>query len=85
MINFIYTTCYDICPGTTGNLMRVHQQLGDRVGRDILMLSISIDSAVDTPDALRKYAARYGATNQAGCFRPVRPMTSPCCDAPGVV
>src|SRR5712691_2803925 len=36
IINFIYTTCYDICPGTTGNLMRVHQHLGDRVGRDIL-------------------------------------------------
>jgi protein SCO1 len=65
MINFMYTTCYDICPGTTGNLMRVHQQLGDRVGRDILMLSISIDPAVDTPDTLQKYAARYGG-NQPG-------------------
>jgi protein SCO1/2 len=45
--------------------MRVHQQLGDRVGRDILMLSISIDPVVDTPEAWRQYAARYGG-NQPG-------------------
>ena len=40
--------------------MKVHKFLGDRVGKDILMLSISIDSKNDTPEDLNRYAARYG-------------------------
>lgn len=68
IINFMYTTCYDICPGTTGNLVRVHKHLGSRVGRDILMLSISIDPQVDTPDALQQFAARYGSPKQGWLY-----------------
>jgi len=35
LIDFIYTTCTDICPLTTARLARVQDRLGDRVGRDI--------------------------------------------------
>lgn len=68
IINFMYTMCYDICPGTTGNLARLHKHLGSRVGRDILMLSISIDSRVDTPDALKRFAAQYGGRQQGWLY-----------------
>lgn len=61
LINFMFTTCTDgLCPLTTANLVRVQQLLGERVGRDILMLSISLDPEKDTPQALKTYAERHG-------------------------
>jgi protein SCO1 len=58
-INFIYTSCADICPLDTAQLRRVQQILGDRVGRDIHMYTISVDPARDTPAALRRFMRSY--------------------------
>ncbi len=60
IINFMYTTCSDICPGTSQNLEYVYQHLGPRMGRDILMLSISIDPNTDSPARLRAYDEIFG-------------------------
>jgi protein SCO1/2 len=60
LVNFIYTSCEKSCSPTTANLAQLHGMLGDRVGRDLLMLSISLDPAVDRPKALKEYAARFG-------------------------
>ena len=60
VINFMYTTCADICPGTTQNLVYVHEALGAHMGEDMLMISISLDPAVDTPAALRQYDEIFG-------------------------
>ncbi len=59
LINFMYTICAGKCPGTTGNLVRVQGLLGDRVGRDVFMWSITLDPENDTPHALRDYAKLY--------------------------
>jgi protein SCO1/2 len=59
LINFFYTGCSAICPLMTENLARVQQLLGDRVGRDIFMVSISLQPEYDTPDALAVYARSY--------------------------
>ncbi|MFV8782760.1 SCO family protein [Microbulbifer sp. SA54] len=59
IINFFYTHCNGICMPTTANLKKVHAKLGERVGRDILFLSISLDPERDTPAALLEYAAMY--------------------------
>jgi len=56
-INFIYTTCTDLCPLDTAQLRRVQHMLGERLGRDIFMYSISINS--DTPEALRRFMRTY--------------------------
>jgi protein SCO1 len=61
MINFMFTICTSICPRTTANLARVEELLGERLGRDVWMISVSVDPANDTPEVLRKYATRYGA------------------------
>ncbi len=58
-INFIYTTCTDICPLDTAQLRRVQQILGDRVGRDVFMYSISISPETDTPASLRRFMRTY--------------------------
>ena len=59
LINFMYTACRDACPLTTATLVQVQHALGARVGRDIFMYSISVDSEHDTPEALGTYAKRF--------------------------
>lgn len=58
-INFIYTSCPDVCPLETAMLREVQEILGDRVGRDVFMYSITIDPDHDTPEALRKYMEKF--------------------------
>ena len=56
MINFMYASCADICPGMTANLKLVQKELGDRVGRDIFMYSITLEPEHDTQAVLKSYA-----------------------------
>jgi len=59
LINFMFTTCTNQCPLATANLVKVQQALGDRVGRDIFMYSITLKPWEDTPAILKGYAAIY--------------------------
>jgi len=58
-INFIYTRCPDVCPLETATLREVQEILGDRVGRDVFMYSITIDPENDTPEVLKKYMEKF--------------------------
>lgn len=58
-INFIYATCPGPCPLETANLRQVQEQLGDRVGREIFMYSITLDPKTDTPAVLKAYAEKF--------------------------
>jgi protein SCO1/2 len=60
-INFMYVECEGTCPGTTQNLVEVERKLGAQAGRDVLLLSITLQPETDTPERLREYAQRYGA------------------------
>lgn len=60
-INFMYAQCADICPTTTANIARVQSLLGDRLGRQVRIASISIDPRRDTPAILKAYAEQFGA------------------------
>src|SRR5215207_6627931 len=59
LINFMYVKCEGICPGTTANLAKVQRLLGDRVGKDIFMYSITLKPEEDTPEKLAAYARAY--------------------------
>lgn len=61
MINFFFTSCPTVCPRTTENLARVQDVLGDRLGRDVRMISVTVDPEHDTPAVLRKYATNHRA------------------------
>lgn len=61
IINFTFTSCTGTCPRTSSNLARVQEMLGDRIGRDIFLVSISIDPEHDTPERLKAYAGQFGA------------------------
>jgi len=61
VIDFFYTQCKDACPLETARLRQVQKQLGDRVGKDIFFISISLDTKHDTPEVLHDYAEMYNA------------------------
>jgi protein SCO1/2 len=60
VINFMYTGCGEICPGMTANLLEVQRLLGERIGRDIFMYSITLQPELDTPAILKGYAETFG-------------------------
>ena len=59
LISFLYTSCTDICPILMSHLSDVQNSLGDRFGKDVFFVSISVDPVDDTPEELKKYAERY--------------------------
>ena len=61
LISFIYTNCTDICPILMHNLSDVQDSLGDRFGKDVFFVSISVDPEDDTPEELKRYSERYNA------------------------
>ncbi|TMB48873.1 MAG: SCO family protein [Deltaproteobacteria bacterium] len=60
-INFMFATCRAACPASTQHLVEVQKSLGERTGRDVTFLSISLDPEHDTPEVLRGYAEAHGA------------------------
>jgi len=60
VVNFMFTQCALICPGTTSHLVRLHDAFEGAVGRDLTFLSISLDPENDTTEALHRYWKAFG-------------------------
>jgi protein SCO1/2 len=60
IINMMYGICTNICPPATANLVKVQEMLGDRIGRDIFMYSLTLQPEFDTPEVLHAYREKYG-------------------------
>jgi protein SCO1 len=73
VINVIFTSCTDVCPLETANLVQVTKLLGDRVGKDVHFYSISIDPKRDTPPVLKAYAEKFGAGGPGWLFLTGKP------------
>jgi len=56
IFNFMYAKCEGICMPVTMNLVKVQKLLGDRVGRDIFMYSLTLKPEEDTANKLASYA-----------------------------
>jgi protein SCO1/2 len=61
IINSFFGTCQGSCLPMNRNLEKVQEALGDRVGNDVRIISISVDATVDTPAVLKEYAKRLHA------------------------
>jgi protein SCO1/2 len=61
IINSFFTSCTGSCPVMSRSFLHVQEQLGERIGRDVFLISITVDPETDTPAALKKYAAEYKA------------------------
>jgi protein SCO1/2 len=60
-INFVFTTCAGVCPTLTAKFRQVQQELGERMGRDVQLISISVDPTTDVPERLNAYAEKFHA------------------------
>jgi len=56
LVSFIYTNCAAACPLTTAKLASIHDALR---GKDLHIVSITIDPAHDTPAVLKKYGQQF--------------------------
>lgn len=60
-INFIFTNCTTICPPLAATFARVQKEMGDKVGKDVHLISISVDPLTDTPERLKAWGAKFKA------------------------
>ena len=61
-MNFVFTTCTTICPPMGAIFGQLEKRLGDRAGRDVHLISVSVDPTTDTPERLAAWAAKFGRT-----------------------
>lgn len=60
-INFIFTNCTTICPPLAATFARLQKEMGNRVGTDVHLISISVDPVTDTPERLKAWGAKFKA------------------------
>jgi protein SCO1 len=61
IINSFFATCQGSCLPMNRNLEKVQEALGDRLGKDVNIISLSVDPAVDTPTKLKQYSKQLNA------------------------
>ena len=63
VLNFIYTRCAlpQFCPRMTNTFSVLQRRYADRLGRDVVLLTVTFDPVRDQPDVLARYAAQWKA------------------------
>lgn len=61
IMDFIFTRCAGPCPILSATFAKIQKHLGDRLGKDVFLLSFSVDPDYDTPARLKEYAERFHA------------------------
>lgn len=61
VVSFVYTSCTTVCPLVASVFSDLQTRLGERVGRDVVLVTITVDPLRDTPAQLKAYAGRFGA------------------------
>ncbi len=61
VINAFFGTCTGACPKMAGVLSGLQDRLGEHLGKDVFLLSFSVDPETDTPAKLKAYAENFHA------------------------
>lgn len=61
IMDFIFTRCVGPCPILSSTFAKLQARLGDRLGKDVFLLSFSVDPDYDTTERLKEYAGRFQA------------------------
>lgn len=61
VINSFFSTCESHCPTMMGKLQKIQEAAGDRMGKDVHIISITVDPFTDTPKVLKAYSKAYNA------------------------
>ncbi len=56
-----FTSCKTVCPVTVATFEKIQERLGDRLGKDVYLLSISVDPETDTGEVLAEFSKKWQA------------------------
>jgi protein SCO1/2 len=62
-IDFIYTRCPlpDVCPRLSANFASLQRRFAGQLGRDLILISVTVDPDYDSPSVLAEYSRRWSA------------------------
>ncbi len=61
VVGFFYTSCGTVCPVLSQLMLQVENELGARAGRDVTLVSLTLDPLRDTVPRLAEYRRSLGA------------------------
>jgi protein SCO1/2 len=61
VVSFIFTSCTLVCPMLGDSFSKLQDALGERLGRDVFLVTITTDPKTDTPERLRDWGNRFGS------------------------
>jgi protein SCO1 len=59
IVTGFFTTCSAMCPITQEKLSQVAKLLGPRMGKDVVIVSVSVDAENDTPARMKDWAEKF--------------------------
>lgn len=60
-VNFIFSTCQEVCPMQGESMAKLQAALGNRVGKEVNLISVSLDPETDSPERLKAWGKMFGA------------------------
>ncbi len=61
VVHSFFATCHGACPTMLSKMRALQEALGDRLAKDVFLISITVDPATDTAGKLDKLAKSLGA------------------------
>lgn len=61
VVESFFTTCTGTCPLMNATFAKIQKAVGPRLGKDVFLVSITVDPDHDTPAKLKEYAAHMKA------------------------
>ncbi len=58
-ISFIYTSCTTVCLPIGANFAKLQTLMGERLGADVGLISVTVDPVTDTPQRLRAWGEKF--------------------------
>jgi protein SCO1 len=60
VLSFFFTRCVSICPSMNMALRRLQTNLGDLLGKEVVIVTVSKDPEYDTPEKLKEWSKAIG-------------------------
>jgi cytochrome oxidase Cu insertion factor (SCO1/SenC/PrrC family) len=61
IVSFVFTTCTFVCPMQGESLSKLQAALGERLGSEVHLVTVSTDPEGDTPERLKIWGSRFGS------------------------
>jgi cytochrome oxidase Cu insertion factor (SCO1/SenC/PrrC family) len=55
VVNFVFTSCKAMCPLLGANFSKLQSALGERLGQDVFLISVSTDPETESPEKMKAW------------------------------